>query len=328
MRKSFILLYIAIFLVLVFSVAATVKSRLRQEEELSVPEPTINPNLIHTLSDYEVITLEPDESYVIELSPGSDLPLAVYEAVSAADGHPFKIVCGDQTAESGDGSCYCILNGEVIPTQEDLADHSHALREKLGYTDLLTPKEHVLLDHYQTLCDQSGIDYAAETVAEELSMSKMEAMNYMAELEILNLRYNKRLSPEVFRYQILRPLLFCQPGTAGVSLKTASASAAILDFVTENKLRFTDQDYVNQLLTDAIAMLTEEEQSWLPECVPSVVNLIEKTLVDYEGNKGVYEDSGTADQVESALNRASVDEDWAKLKTAFESCIAINTSNS
>jgi len=328
MKKSFILLYMAIFLVLAFSVAATVKSRLRQEEEPLVPEPTINPNLIHALSDYEVITLEPDNSYVIELSPGSDLPLAVYEAVLAADGHPFKIVCGDQTAESGDGSCYCILNGEVISTKEVLADYSRALREKLGYTDLLTPKEHALLERYQALCNESGIDYAAKTVAEELNMSKMEAMNYMTELEILDLRYNKQFTPEVFRYQILRPLLFCQPGTAGVSLKTASASAAILDFVTNNKLRFTNQDYVDQLLTDAIALLTEEEQSWLPECVPGVTNLIEKTLVDYEGNKGVYEDSGTADQIETALNRACVAEDWAKLKTAFESCIAINTSSS
>ena len=321
MKKSFILLYIAIFLVLAFSVATTVKTRLRQEEELSVPEPTINPNLIHALSDYEVITLEPDGSYVIELSSGSDLPIAVYKTVSPADGHPFKIVCGNQVAESGDGSYYCILNGETIPTLESLADHSRVLREELGYTDLLTPEEHALLERYQDLSDESGIDNAAKTVAEELGMSKMEAMSHMAELEILDLRYNRQLSPEVFRAQILRPLLFCEPGTAGVSLKTASASAAILDFVTENKLRFADQDYVNQQLADAIALLTEEDQNLLPECVPSVANLIEKTLVDYEGNKGVYEDSGTADQVETALNRAKVAEDWARLKTSFDACL-------
>ena len=53
MKKSFVLLYIALFLVLAFSVAAAVKSRLRQEEEPLVPEPTINPNLIHALSDYQ-----------------------------------------------------------------------------------------------------------------------------------------------------------------------------------------------------------------------------------------------------------------------------------
>ena len=158
-------------------------------------------------------------------------------------------------------------------------------------------------------------------------MSKMEAMNYMAELEILDLRYNTQLSPEVFREQILRPVLFCQPGTAGVSLKTASASAAILDFVTSNSLRFTDQEYVNQLLSDGIALLTEEEQGWLPEIVPGVSDLIEKTLVDYEGNKGVYEDSGTADLVRAALNHSSATEDWARLKAAFDACVPADNSN-
>lgn len=327
MRKTFVLLYIAIFLVLAFSVAATVKSRLRQEEELSVPEPTISLDLINSVSDYEVITLEPDDSYVIELSQGSDLPLAVYETVLAADSHPFRIVCGDQSAASGDGSCYCILNGETIPSLEKLADHSRALREKLGYKDLLTPNEHALLEQYHNLCVQSGVDQAAKIVAEELNMSKMEAMNYMAELEILDLRYNRQLSPEVFRDQILRPVLFCQSGTAGVSLKTASASAAILDFVTSNSLRFTDQDYINQLLSGAIALLTEEEQGWLPEIVPGVSDLIEKTLVDYEWNNGVYEDSGTADLVRRALNYPSVEEDWTRLKAAFDACVPADTSN-
>ena len=43
--------------------------------------------------------------------------------------------------------------------------------------------------------------------------------------------------------------------------------------------------------------------------------------MDYEGNKGVYEDSGTADLVLSALNYSSVAEDWARLKTAFDVCV-------
>lgn len=326
MKKSFILLYIAIFLILAFSVATTVKNRLRLEEELSMPEPTINPNLLHAMTDYEVITREPDDSYVIELSPGSDLPLAVYQAVTSLDGRPFKIICGDQTAEFGDGGCYCILNGETIPTLESLADHSRTLRQKLGYTDLLTPKDHALLERYHALSNESGIDHAAKVVAEELGISKMEAMNHMAELEILDLRYNRQLSPEVFRDQILLPVLSCQPGTAGVSLKTASASAEILDFVTSNSLRFADQYYVNRQMTDAIALLTEEEQGWLPENVPGVIDLVEKTLTDYEGNKGVYEDSGTADLVCAALNHSAAADDWARLKAAFDACIPVSAS--
>ena len=139
--------------------------------------------------------------------------------------------------------------------------------------------------------------------------------------ETTDLKGSSPLSAEAFREQVLLPVLAFHPGTAGSSLKAAHASAAILDYVTSNDLHSADQDDVNRLMTDAVALLTEEERGWLPESAAGVVDCIEKTFSDYEGNKGVYEDSGSDALVLTALDRPNAAADWARLKTAFDTCL-------
>lgn len=135
-----------------------------------------------------------------------------------------------------------------------------------------------------------------------------------------------RLSAEVLHDQVLRPLLSYHPGTAGSSLMAASASASVLDFASANQLRLADQGDVNRLMAEAVAQLTEEEQGWLPESASGVISLIDDTLSNYEANKGVYEDSGSADLVLAALNRPGAAEDWARLKAAFDACVPADSS--
>ena len=75
----------------------------------------------------------------------------IMPAAALADDKPFRITLEDQWAESGDGSCYCILNGEKIPTLEDLASRSYKLTQRLHTEEVLTPEELAVWDRYHEL---------------------------------------------------------------------------------------------------------------------------------------------------------------------------------
>ena len=159
--------------------------------------------------------------------------------------------------------------------------------------------------------------------AEERYAKPQEAISpyYLFSSEEPDLRYNPQLTPGLFQEQILQPALSCQPGTAGSSLKAAYASARVLDFVTSNHLYLTEQEYINQIMADAVALLTEEERSQLQETLPGLFALIEETIEIYPENSGLYDDAGCYDLIENALRRSYVAENWARLKTAFDVCI-------
>ena len=74
-------------------------------------------------------------------------------------------------------------------------------------------------------------------------------------------------------------------------------------------------------MADAVGLLTGDERSWLPESASGVISLIDDTFSNYEESSGAYEDSGSADLVQTALNRANASEDWARVKTALEAAI-------
>ena len=171
-----------------------------------------------------------------------------------------------------------------------------------------------------------GAVFVRARMHQEAALSSPEPTVAPASTDTSNLQNNSQLSPEDFRDQVLLPILSYHPGTAGSSLAAASASASVLDFAAANQLRFADQEDVNRLLKEAIALLPEDEQGLLPESASGVISLIGSTLSDYEGNKGVYEDSGTADQVLAALNHPGAAEDWAKLKAAFDVCLPAGDS--
>lgn len=125
------------------------------------------------------------------------------------------------------------------------------------------------------------------------------------------------LTPELVRDLVLRPALSYHPGTAGSSLAAANASVAILDFAVNNDLRLVGQDYVNQVVADALALLTEEERGWLAESMPGIIALIDETLEIYPENSGLYDDAGCSDLIKTAVDRPYTSENWSALKTAL-----------
>ena len=127
-----------------------------------------------------------------------------------------------------------------------------------------------------------------------------------------------QLSPELLRDEVLSPALAYHPGTAGSSLSSAAAAAAMLRFASDNRTHLEDQAALNRLMADAAALLTAEEQAQLQETLPDLIAFTEDTLAVYPENRGVFEDAGCAGTLDAAMKAESVKEDWAVVRTALE----------
>ena len=139
------------------------------------------------------------------------------------------------------------------------------------------------------------------------------------ETEVAVAESSTPLTPELLREKVLLPALSCPPGTAGSSLKAAHASAVILDFATGSSLRLTDQESLNRTMTEALALLDEEERSLLQEALPGLLATTDETVEVYPENSGLYEDAGCSDLIREVLARPDAAEDWAVLRAALES---------
>lgn len=126
-----------------------------------------------------------------------------------------------------------------------------------------------------------------------------------------------QLSPETLRDQVLLPALSYHPGTAGSSLAAANASAAILDFAAKNNLRLSGTEDANRNMTDAVALLSEEERTNLSETMPGIIALIDETLETWPENSGLYDDAGSSDLIKAALQHPDAAKDWEVVKAAL-----------
>ena len=132
------------------------------------------------------------------------------------------------------------------------------------------------------------------------------------------------LVPELLRDEILSPALSYHPGTAGSSLSSASAAAAILRFATDSRMHLEDQAAVNRLMADASALLTGEEQTQLRETLPGLLAFTDETLEVYPDNRGIFDDAGCVDTVDAAIKADDVKEDWSRIRTALDAAFLQN----
>lgn len=100
------------------------------------------------------------------------------------------------------------------------------------------------------------------------------------------------------RTELIDPLVSFYPGTAGSSLGRAIAASKLLAFAD----RYTDID--EQKIT-----LTAEEKALLAENLISVEELLADTQQDFEGLKGLYEDAGVYDAMQSLVVKPDI---WEK----------------
>ena len=124
-------------------------------------------------------------------------------------------------------------------------------------------------------------------------------------------------SPEAFRIHILTPAVSFHPGTAGSSLGRAQAASEIISAAVDNQLRFVNQDRMNLMMEEAYAQLSEEEQAWLPENLPGLIDLIDAAYAEYGDVSGTFEDAGVGSQVRLKLGSEGSLQDWTRLRAAF-----------
>ena len=136
------------------------------------------------------------------------------------------------------------------------------------------------------------------------------------------------LSPELLRDGILLPAVSYHPGTAGSTLGSAQAAAKILSFITENRFHTVPEDQANRLTQDAFALLSGEEQGWLRENLPGLIELIDSVFSDYTALSGRFDDAGADTAVRSALENEAASEDWSRLRGALVLLEAADSASS
>lgn len=289
------------------------------------PEPpmvTVNPEFDGNIKDFKHLYIE-DDTYIIELRPEADIATTYYQVSKRVDDRPLRLFNEDNTIESGDDTCYCFLDGEPIATLEDLAKWSNGLEVRLRCERIMTPEELQNWDRYKELTEQNkrkGIpEDPTQAIADELGMSRDDAFAYTYRLFRLSDGQHEQLSPALFWDNILMQIISYNPEAADPSYFAADATIRILNFVTDYHLHLDDQETINQLMSDAVTLLTEEEKEQLPESMPGMISLIDETLASYPENRSMFEMFEWNIQfLDNAVKTPGAKEDWARVKTALQ----------
>ena len=114
--------------------------------------------------------------------------------------------------------------------------------------------------------------------------------------------------------QYFREVASYQPGTAGSSLKKALRASHVLSFAVEKELRNTDIPTFRENLLSGWMLLSDEERAYFDENFLAICEQIDACFVDWESNRGVFEDAGAVDTMEVLLTTPNAKEDWDTLK--------------
>ena len=286
---------------------------------IATPEP-VSPELLKVLDQQSTELV--DGRYLITLEPYSDIPLNVYRTIKHADGKPFRITCGDQWAESGDGSCYCILNGEKIPTLEDLASPSYHLTQRLHTEEVLTAEELAVWDRYLELEKSRRItgepQDVTQVLADELGMSRDDAFGYSYNIFRLTDGNHHRLAPYDFWDNIVGLIAYCEPEETPTPHGTLDPAMRILIFTIDYHLHLEDQEKLNQMMTEAYELLSEDLKNQFPVHLPYYINLIDEIMSTYPENRERYDElTWISDFFNAMMVLPGHAEDWESVKTAL-----------
>ena len=127
------------------------------------------------------------------------------------------------------------------------------------------------------------------------------------------------VSADQIREGIIEEVISYHPGTAGSSLKQALAAANVLSFATEQKLSKND---CKTAFEKAWSETDEESQSYFRENYEGFSWLITTAFSDYDSVSGVFEDSGAAEIMKTALGQADAEKDWDALNTVIENVLS------
>lgn len=127
------------------------------------------------------------------------------------------------------------------------------------------------------------------------------------------------VSEAQIREGIIDEVISYHPGTAGSSLGQAAAAANVLRFATQQKLSKND---CTAAFETAWKEADEETQGYFRENFEGLSRLIDAAFSDYDSVRGVFEDAGAGEIMETALRSADAAKDWDALRTVIETALS------
>ena len=121
-------------------------------------------------------------------------------------------------------------------------------------------------------------------------------------------------SVEDFCEDYFTPVISWHPGTAGSSLKLAAAACEILEFAEDEDIGNTDIPAMRDNMLKAFESLSADDQEVFNENFMSIYALIDSCFEDWESNRGLFEDSGTAGEMADLLADPAVRASWEVLR--------------
>lgn len=121
-------------------------------------------------------------------------------------------------------------------------------------------------------------------------------------------------SVEDFCEDYFLPANSWHPGTAGSSLKLAAAACEVLEFAEDEDLWNTDIPAMRDNMLKAFESLSDDDRAVFDENFMSIYALIDSCFEDWESNRGMFEDSGTAGKMAALLADPMVKVSWEVLR--------------
>ena len=118
------------------------------------------------------------------------------------------------------------------------------------------------------------------------------------------------------RAQCFEPVAQWEEGTAGCSLKQASAAAGLLRFVDAFRLWESDAIALRENMLSAWESLDADAQARFKENIPGFAALIDEAFSDYASVAGQFEDAGVEDMADMTAS-ADIREGWGTLMDGF-----------
>ena len=119
---------------------------------------------------------------------------------------------------------------------------------------------------------------------------------------------------------ILDPAISFHPGTDDFYVGQVEAASKILYNAVTKHYHLFSQERINQATNEAVDLLTEEEQGWLQENLPDLIDMIDTSMADYPEIGPIKNERATS-TIGWSSETELADEDWARVRTALEAAI-------
>lgn len=125
--------------------------------------------------------------------------------------------------------------------------------------------------------------------------------------------YAKTPSEAQFVESFYRLVAHLEEGTAGASLKRASAACKIVDFADGCELWNANTDELRAVMLSAWQSLTDTERESFSGNFPAVAQLMTAALAATDGRYGVFDDAGVGDRIRELMGSDFARYSWATL---------------